>query len=211
MATYEIADIERYFGLEEGFFNSLTASDAWTFVIKLHSLLESTCALMLTIALRHDKLRGPITRMPMGSANSGKLGFINALSLLSRNEIDFLYYLGLLRNSFVHNVRKTNATLEDHLQSLPKKQRKELYRNLAKGYTTTIAGDTLTGEALAHKSLGQAIYISAIKCFVRLHAQISAEAASAEVARAVLRDALKDHVPFRLSPGNARKFFSELT
>ena len=75
MATLEIQNLEQYFGLEPDFFNKLQVADGWTLVVKLHSLFESACTLMLTVTLRRDTLRDPFAQMDMGSQKTWKARF----------------------------------------------------------------------------------------------------------------------------------------
>jgi len=42
-----VLEVEKYLGLQEGFFHKLQLEDDWSLIIKLNSLIEISCSAML--------------------------------------------------------------------------------------------------------------------------------------------------------------------
>lgn len=42
-----VLEVEKYLGLQEGFFRKLQLEDDWSLIIKLNSLIEISCSAML--------------------------------------------------------------------------------------------------------------------------------------------------------------------
>ena len=111
----------------------------------------------------------------------------------------------------MHNVRKTNATITEHIDALPKDKRKELLKKLDAGYSATFAEETMSGSKRAELSPEQAICISAIKCFIRIHAQIAAAVAEGEVVQQLIAEYKEKNKPPILTLEEMSEYFKRLS
>ncbi len=119
------AELEIALSLKQGFFETLLSEDDWSFVIKLHALVEAASAYLLTKALGDSRLEPFVSRIEMSNNRTGKLAIIKALDLVDSDSRRFIQKLSELRNRFVHDVSKAAATLDDYFESLDKNDAKE--------------------------------------------------------------------------------------
>src|SRR5438876_8460305 len=102
-----VGAFEKEIGLPGGFFlRLLVKEDDWSFVIKLHALIEAAVSHLLA-TICGDKLLTVFARLGTRS----KLGFAKALGALDKDERIFIGKLADIRNSFAHDVRQAGATL----------------------------------------------------------------------------------------------------
>ena len=117
--TYQdIKELEKELGLPEGFYFKLSEDDDWSFVIKLHSLLEATTNQVLINALGDCRLEEVISAMQLGGGKTGKLAFMKALELLNSQHKQIIIQLSQLRNSLVHFIKNIQFDLEGHVKNL---------------------------------------------------------------------------------------------
>jgi hypothetical protein len=127
MSKQSLADrlplLERTLGVEPGFFKSLDDEDEsdWSFVIKVHALIEAAVSHLLTEHLRHPELNKLFSRLDMSNKATGKAAFVEALGLLEKSEKRFISSLSELRNDLVHDVRNVNFDLTSHIEKMNQK------------------------------------------------------------------------------------------
>lgn len=110
---------ERDLGLPVGFLASLLDDDSdWSFVIKIHSLLEAALTHLLTTAFGHPELLELFGRLNTSDLRSGKLAFANAMKLVNPNQAVFIQKMSELRNRVVHDVRNVSFTFTEYVESL---------------------------------------------------------------------------------------------
>lgn len=114
---------EKDLHLREGFFQMLLQEDDWSFVIKIHALIEAAVSQQLAFAL-DKRLLNIFRRLELGDTRSGKIIFAESLGLLQKDECRFIQKLSELRNSLVHDIRKTDFSFKAYLDSLDKNQKK---------------------------------------------------------------------------------------
>ena len=85
-------------GLTEGFCDALLREDDWSFVIKLHAVLEAAVTNILVEKTGYRSLQGVFSRIDMGQEGEGKLAFAKALGLLASEERRYIKQLSELRN-----------------------------------------------------------------------------------------------------------------
>jgi hypothetical protein len=93
-----IGRLESDCGLPEGFCVNLLQEDDWSFVIKMHSLLETAVSQLLTNALGRNELADIFAALEMSNTKTGKIAFASALGLLPKQHLDFIRSLSELRN-----------------------------------------------------------------------------------------------------------------
>ena len=116
---------------QPGFFNSLDADDEndWSFVIKLHALVEAAVSHLLTAQFHREELSGLFSRLDMSNETTGKAAFVKALALLGKPERRFMSSLSELRNKLVHDVRNVNFDLLHYVEGMNKDQQAAFLKN----------------------------------------------------------------------------------
>lgn len=123
--------LEAKLGIEPGFFESLDDDDEndWSFVIKLHALVEAAVSHLLTEQLHRPELSELFARLDISNETTGKAAFVKALALLDKPERRFMSALSELRNKLVHDVRRINFDLLQHVEDMSKDQQDAFLKN----------------------------------------------------------------------------------
>ena len=96
-------------GIANSFFDGLLKSgDDWTFVIKVHALLETALTHLLVSELERQELTEIFANIEMSNARTGKVAFAKELGLLGVVGRRFVRKFSELRNDLVHDVRNTS-------------------------------------------------------------------------------------------------------
>jgi len=115
----EIPPLQKFglnLGLDGALLHQLSESDGdWSFVIKLHALMEAAVSDLLTKQLRNESLRKIFDRLEMSNQSTGKVAFIKALNLLPKESRRFLGALSQLRNDLAHNIKKAQFNFREHV------------------------------------------------------------------------------------------------
>lgn len=115
---YYFTHLERALLLRAGFFESILDDEDWSFVIKLHALVEAAASHLLVKVLGDARLHDFVTRIEMSNMTTGKLAIIRALVLLDKESRTFLQKLSEMRNLFIHDVANASITLDGFFSSL---------------------------------------------------------------------------------------------
>jgi hypothetical protein len=141
-----VGQFEKEIGLPGSFFlNLLVKEDDWSFIIKLHALVEAAVSHLLA-TICGDKLLGIFTRLELSSDTVGKLAFAKVLDVLDSDERTFIRKLSEIRNSFAHDVRQAGATLAAYVARLNKDQLKALKVAIGPGVDPFPIADTALPE-----------------------------------------------------------------
>lgn len=117
-----VGQFEKEIDLPAGFFvNLLIKEDDWSFIIKLHALVEAAVSHLLA-TICGEKLLTVFTRLQLSSETVGKLAFAKALDTLDTDERTFIRKLSEIRNSFAHDVRQAGASLDAYVAALNRDQ-----------------------------------------------------------------------------------------
>ena len=122
-AAKSILGVERDLGLPKGFVARLHEEDDWSFVIKLHALVEAATSHLLSEVV-DSRLDDVFSFLELSNKRTGKLAFIGALDLLSKPIRRYISALSELRNVLVHNVRNVGFEFDSYIASLNKEQRR---------------------------------------------------------------------------------------
>src|SRR4051812_1454909 len=83
------AKLERWvtetIGIKKKLLLSLDHDDDWTFVIKMHGILEAALNHLLLVQFDNAVLDKVVSKLPTASEQNGKLAFIRALDLLPKD------------------------------------------------------------------------------------------------------------------------------
>ena len=118
MSDAGIAELEQRIGVAPGFFDGLVQEDDWSFVIKLHALLEAACTHFLLVHFKEPALGDVLARLELSNKTTGKVAFLAALELVAKPSRRYISALSELRNSLVHDVRQSRFRLSEWVASL---------------------------------------------------------------------------------------------
>jgi len=146
-----LRELELDLGLPKGFCNKLLEEDDWSFVIKLHALLESALSELITRALQRKQLSDIFSRIEMSNTKTGKLAFVRALNLLPAGHIQFMRKLSELRNVIAHKIQNTGINLVETFKAETAKLTPKQLRKFGDlwGFGVRVAGETYDHEPLA--------------------------------------------------------------
>jgi len=109
--------LEQSLGLPAGFCFKLQSEDDWSFVVKLHALIECAVAEQITHAFERKELSDIFSRIELSNSKTGKVAFLKALCLLPSQHIQFIRNLSELRNDLAHKVQNIGVDLTEFFRS----------------------------------------------------------------------------------------------
>ena len=148
-AIEEFARMEVHLDLPEGFLlELLKGADDWTFILRLHALVESALEYLIVASLERPELDGWVIRHNIGG-RTGKLALASALGVVDDADRGMVEGLADIRNRFAHRVQMTATTLGDYWAELPVPERTKLARWIvrAHGYAISAALDDAAASA----------------------------------------------------------------
>lgn len=160
-----IREFESQLGITTGFFERLLFEDDWTFLIKLHALIEAASTTLLVEALNKPELRDQFARTPLSDSEYGKLSLMKSLGIVSTPYRGFIRKLSELRNQSVHNIQYTNLNFKTLVMNTPKAKRAALADSLGVG----MRGSTQDRLKLLEENPKGLIWVSAL-CLISLFA-----------------------------------------
>ncbi len=117
---------EKELGLAAGFFQALLREDDWSFVIKLHAVIEAATSHLLAETLGRTDLLGVLSHLELGDQKTGKVAFGRALSCLSHDDRRFITTLSKIRNTLVHDIRNAAFSLPEYVARLDRNQIRQI-------------------------------------------------------------------------------------
>lgn len=160
-----IREFESRLGVASGFFEQLLSEDDWTFLIKLHALIEAAATTLLVEALNKPELRDQFARMPLSDSEYGKLSLMKSLGIVSAPYRGFIRKLSELRNQSVHNIQHTNLNFKTLVMDAPKDKRAALADTLG----VAVRGSKQDRLKLLEENPKGLIWVSAL-CLISLFA-----------------------------------------
>jgi hypothetical protein len=161
-------------GISRSLLDSLDADDDWTFVIKMHGILEAALNHLLLARLDNPNLARIISRLETSNARTGKLAFIKAYGLLEDNACLFVQTLSEIRNRAVHDVKNFDLTLQKYLARLDRQQLKN-WKTAMTSWIGRTPSETVRNITVSHprEAIFNCYMIIIITCFA---AQLKADA-----------------------------------
>lgn len=126
-----ITELMIQIGVPEEFFSNLLKENDWSFVIKLHALIEAACTQLLIHHLNNPSLADIISRIELSDKTKGKLALLKATNLLNKEYRTYINSLSEIRNKFVHDVRNCVLSLDDLLSQMDEKKFNEFTLNFS--------------------------------------------------------------------------------
>lgn len=110
----KIKPLEKRLKVKPGFFEGLlNEGNDWSFIIKIHSLVEAAVSHYLSVKIGNEKLESVFQRLPLSTVNGGKIDFLKALDLLKEHR-GFIVLLSRIRNDYVHDVSNVSLRFQEY-------------------------------------------------------------------------------------------------
>ncbi len=116
-----LAKYEKDKSLPQDFFKKLLYEDDWSFVIKIHTLIEAAVSESLA-AVINPKLLVVFQQLSLGDTRTGKLKFAEAFGLLNENQLKFIKLLSNIRNKLAHDIKNIDFNFSDYIANLDTNQ-----------------------------------------------------------------------------------------
>lgn len=129
--TKAVEEMETTLGIKRGFLTALVNEDDWSFVIKLHALVEAALTHILTLSSARPEMESIYARLDTSDPVTGKIAFASKLGLLTKTHVRFICELSKQRNKLVHDIRNVGSTLQAHVATLDKHQRRSFACDVA--------------------------------------------------------------------------------
>jgi len=115
---YLTAELERRLDLPDGFSRRLLIEeDDWSFIIKIHALLEAAVAHAIAESLQRPELDDLVAAMPLNGRIS-KMAILDSLETVDPALKRFVNELSGLRNQLVHRIAHASFDLRAHVSRL---------------------------------------------------------------------------------------------
>ena len=114
---YLTAELERRLDLPDGFSKRLLVEDDWSFIIKIHALLEAAVAHAIAESLRRAELDDLIASMSLNGRIS-KMAVLESLEAVDPALKRFVNELSALRNQLVHKIAHASFDLPGYVGRL---------------------------------------------------------------------------------------------
>jgi hypothetical protein len=131
MEQNEINELEIDLGVDVGFFESLLNEDDWSFVIKLHALLEAATGHLLVEHFDDKRLEEVIAHLEMSNQRTGKIALLKSMELISSDHKRFIISLSELRNSLVHKISNVKFTFKEMVSEFSEKELKNFMKRFS--------------------------------------------------------------------------------
>jgi hypothetical protein len=129
-----LSDFASELGVAPAFFHGLLDEDDWSFVIKLHSLIEAAATHLLVVTLGKTERENIISHLELSGQTTGKLAFFKSMELLDSRSRSFIQTLSEVRNKLVHDVSNVSITLDQYVSNLKEDERKGFNTAFKWGY-----------------------------------------------------------------------------
>jgi hypothetical protein len=173
--------IEEELRVPTGFFLSLVEESDWSFVIKIHALMESAFTHLisqtLTISVKdyspetfnEQSLSQLLAWIELSGKRVGKIAFAESLGLIFDFQRSFISRLSELRNELVHKVTNVSFEFPKYVASLDKNQKANLIDafGFAVGSTASIKAllkTDMSKEDFVLQKTKFAIWLCALVC-----------------------------------------------
>src|ERR1017187_2911197 len=102
-------------GISSKLLASLDNDDDWTFIIKMHGILEAGLNHLILSRLHEPNMVDVVSHLETNDRRSGKIAFIKAYNLLSDDACLFVRMLSEVRNRAVHDIKNFDLNLRTYL------------------------------------------------------------------------------------------------
>lgn len=159
-------------GLPPNFVLALVQESDWSLIIKLHAVFEAVIASLIVKQLKTPDVEEVVSHLDFNNVKSGKVAFARALGLIDSREVAFLRGLSELRNTLVHDIKKVNFNLQEHVHSLDNPQLKKFKSEFGTSVCALENGKR-TYTNLLERNPAQIVLLSAYSCLLTLQLNVS--------------------------------------
>lgn len=117
--------VEPQLGLEAKFFRNLYKDGDWSFIIKLHALIESCLSRELVAVVEPEGLKSFVRKLDLAGGRTSKLELLKSVAEISSNELKVIRGVAKIRNRLVHDVRHVSFDLVKCLNQLTRREQDE--------------------------------------------------------------------------------------
>lgn len=100
------------------FLEALLKENDWSFVIKLHALIEAVTTQIILSNVDDERLRATIERLPLSDDEIGKLRIAKDLGLYTKSQRAFIRRMSMVRNKIVHNLENLDFRFSEYVTGL---------------------------------------------------------------------------------------------
>jgi hypothetical protein len=86
----DVRKLEEELGIKPGFMNAIFDEDDWSFVIKMHAVMEAAVAHLLTVVVGEPRLKPFFSRLELSGSTLGKVAVVKLLELLDERDRRFI-------------------------------------------------------------------------------------------------------------------------
>lgn len=137
----DVAEFEKILALPERFYYSLLQEDDWSFVIKLHALIEAAATQAICTAINCPELIDNIATLDIGNAQHGKIKLMTTLKVITAEQAGVLRQLTELRNHLVHRIQNVGFSFGTYLTELSDEKRKATVKKFGFGIKDSVSHD----------------------------------------------------------------------
>ncbi|MCG7585650.1 hypothetical protein [Photobacterium sp. OFAV2-7] len=166
MELAEINKLEHQLSLPVGFFEALLTEDDWSFVIKLHALIEGAISHLLITHIDEPNLATTIAHLELSNTRTGKMAFVKSMTLLEKDSRRFITSLSELRNQLVHNISNISFSFKGLLSNYTEKEKDAFIKRFA--IVQPPLNDKLRREMILHDPK-KTIWFSAMTILLSVH------------------------------------------
>ena len=135
-AIKTVIPFEERLKIKKGFYvGLLLEKDDWSFIIKLHALVEAALSHLLAELIglavkdylpdekKPEGLEEVFSWLELSNKRTGKVAFVKALDIFPKEHRRFIHSPSELRNQLVHDVRNVSFSFSEYLEGLDKEKR----------------------------------------------------------------------------------------
>ncbi len=122
--------IEDELNLPSKFISTLYNDDDWSFIVKLHALVESSLTNTLSAVVHQGKLEKQFAWLSISDDHIGKIRFAINLDLITNKQYNFIKKLSEIRNQVIHDIKNIDFSFPNYVKSLDANQKKALKNSI---------------------------------------------------------------------------------
>jgi len=175
----EIKQLEKNIGLPTGYYSKILSEDDWSFIIKLSALFEAVATEALSIKFGDSRIAESVSYLEYANQKSGKIAFLEKLTVINKEQFNFLKKLAELRNKLVHTISSTKFSFNDYINGFTESNQKDSFVKIfGHGIKEefNIEGKSLSKKDFTLENPKIAIWITAHEILACIHADYSTHA-----------------------------------
>lgn len=120
-----VAELEKSLNLPKDFFLLLRDDDDWSFIIKMHALIESSLNRLIEAIFNDFSFDDYFLTLALSGGRHSKLKLLQKLDKIEPEECKFIEGLSSIRNRLVHNITHIKFNLQTYVTRLSATDKKK--------------------------------------------------------------------------------------